>query len=185
MDTGSDKPRTFGVLASLKQEGEGYRLILDDLEGMEREGDWRKISLITWKDYPKEKIHELSLDDKELADFGRIVLIRLMAQAHPATPDVVDEADIRWGKEIQLDISKEGVKKRIALRLSEPIASVRHEDFFCLVSFEGLFNSYKRAYGFDAAQARELSFGLVRAVLQDYEIRSPDGQLVSIGNLLA
>lgn len=185
METNTDRPRTFGVLASLKEEGEGYRLTLDDLEGMEKEGDWRKISLITWKDYPKERIHELSLDDRELADFGRIVLIRLMAQAHPATPEVIDEAAVRWRKEIQLDISKEGLKNRITLKLSEPIKSTKHEDFFCLVSLKGLFNSDKRIYGVDAAQARALSIDFVRLVLQDHEIRSPDGQLVSIEEILA
>lgn len=77
MDTNSDKPMAFGVLASLKQEGEGYRLILDDVEGAGKDGGWRKMSLFTWKDIPKEKFDELSFDDKELADFGRFVLIRL------------------------------------------------------------------------------------------------------------
>lgn len=184
MDTGSDKPRIFGVLASLKQEGEGYRLILDDLESTGKDGDWRKITLFTWKDIPKERFDELSFDEKELAAFGFAVLARLKALVNPATPDVVDEATVRWGKEIQLDISKEGIKKRIQLKISEPVQSTKHEDFFCFVSFKGLFNSDKRAYGFDAAQARALSIDLVRTVLQDYEIRTPDGQIVSIDKVL-
>lgn len=184
MDTGSDKPRAFGVLAHLKPEGDGYRLILDDLESTGEDGEWKKIFLFTWKDIPKEKFDELSFDDRELADFGRFILTRLKALVHPEPLDVVDESTIQWGKMIQLDISKEGIKKRIKLRLSEPIQSTKHEDFFCLVSFKGLFNSDKRAYGSDAAQARALSIDLVRSILQDYEIRSPDGQLISIEKLL-
>lgn len=184
MDTNSGKPRVFGVLTSLKQEGEGYRLILDDVEGDAKDGEWRKRTLFTWKDIPKTKFDELSFDDKELAQFGFAVLARLKALVHPSPLEVVNEADLRWRKEIQLDIIKEGVKKRITLKVSEPIESNLSEDFLCLVSLKGLLKSDKRVYGSDAAQARALSIDFVRAVLQDYEIKSPDGQPVSIEKLL-
>src|SRR5689334_16983176 len=102
MDTNSGRPRAFGVLDSLKEEGEGYRLILDDLKSMEKEGDWRKRTLFTWKDIPKAKFDELSFDDKELAQFGFAVLARLKALVNPTPPEVIDEAKVRWRKEIPL-----------------------------------------------------------------------------------
>lgn len=185
MDTGSDKPRTLGVLAHLKPEGEGYRLILDDLEGMEKDGEWRKRTLFTWKDIPKEKFDELSFDNKELADFGFHILARLKALVHPSQPEAVNEADVRWRKEILLDVIKEGSKKRITLKLSEPMGSSLSEDCFCLVSLNGILKSDKRVYGVDEAQARTLSIQFICSTLQHYEIRSPDGQPVSIEKVLS
>lgn len=85
---GDDLKRgSSGVVCSLREIGNGrLRLVLDDVknESGSLQGPWKHYVLFTWKDYEVDRIIDLKLSEKELAEFGFNVLARLVAlREHP------------------------------------------------------------------------------------------------------
>jgi hypothetical protein len=81
MESSQDLPvKDFGVLCSLAELPDGsMRLVLDDLKRTDEPQTWRYQSLFTFKDYGPGKLDPASRSEKELADFGYNVLVRLLA----------------------------------------------------------------------------------------------------------
>ena len=80
METDDGIRGNSGVVCSLRDIGDGkVRLILDDVSNSSSstKGDWKHEVVFTWKDYDKKEIEEYELSDKELADFGYNLLVRL------------------------------------------------------------------------------------------------------------
>jgi len=87
MDQNHGERNSSGVVCCLLDLGDGVtRLILDDVSNSQSKtaSMWKHEVLFTWKDLPTEKVNDISLSDKELADFGYQILARLVAQQrHP------------------------------------------------------------------------------------------------------
>jgi hypothetical protein len=80
METDDGKRGNSGVVCSLRDLGNGrVRLVLDDVSNPEfsTKGKWSHEVVFTWKDYDFSKIENQELSEKELADFGFNLLVRL------------------------------------------------------------------------------------------------------------
>lgn len=183
MSTESDQTKNLGVLAHLKTEGKGYRLILDDLSDSGDSQHWSKWTHFTWRDIPKEKLESLSFDDKELADFGFNILARLRAFVRVANREKIDKSLIRWDKEIQLQMDEDGSKKAVVVKISLPLESKSNDEAFCMVSLGGLLNTDMPIYGVDKSDARANAIEFIRSFLQGRDIKLSDGKTVDIDKL--
>jgi len=78
---------SVGVVCGLRDLPNGrVRLVLDDVanESASSRGPWLHHVLFTWRDFEAQKIDDLNLSEKELAEFGFNVLARLVAyRQHP------------------------------------------------------------------------------------------------------
>lgn len=80
METDDGKRGNSGVVCCLRDLGNGrVRLVLDDVSNPEfsTKGKWNHEVVFTWKDYDFSQIENQELSDKELADFGFNLLVRL------------------------------------------------------------------------------------------------------------
>lgn len=80
METDDGKRGNNGVVCSLRDLGNGrVRLVLDDVSNPEfsTRGKWSHEVVFTWKDYDFSKIENQEFSEKELADFGFNLLVRL------------------------------------------------------------------------------------------------------------
>ena len=87
METDNGKRGASGVVISLVDVApDKLRLVLDDVKnesGSER-GPWNHHVLYTFKDYGANDIKNQKLSEKELAEFGFAVLVRLgVLHEHP------------------------------------------------------------------------------------------------------
>ena len=72
-----------GVVCSLQETDKGkLRLVFDDVSNsnMTTRGSWKHEAVFTWNEYSAKEIEELELSEKELADIGTNLLVRLIAQ---------------------------------------------------------------------------------------------------------
>jgi hypothetical protein len=80
VETDNGKRGSNGVVLSLVESVPGkLRLVADDVKnesGSDR-GPWTHHVLYTFKDYDADQIKNQKLSDKELAEFGFAVLVRL------------------------------------------------------------------------------------------------------------
>ena len=87
MDVDEGKRGSSGIVASLVETEPGQlRLILDDVknESTSGRGPWSHHVLFTFKDYTAEDILAQKLSEKELADIGFNLLVRLgVLHRHP------------------------------------------------------------------------------------------------------
>jgi hypothetical protein len=81
-DVGDRRRAEKGLGVCLVDEGNGQlRLVLDDVA---REGStWKDFCFYTHKRYPKEKLLELLLSEKELAEIGFALMARLVVLTFP------------------------------------------------------------------------------------------------------
>lgn len=80
METDDGKRSASGLVLSLAENNPGeLRLILDDVrnESDSGRGPWRHHALFTFKQYSERDITDLKLSEKELAEIGFNVLVRL------------------------------------------------------------------------------------------------------------
>lgn len=80
METDNGKRGSSGVVLSLVETTSGnLRLVIDDVknESGSNRGPWAHHVLYTFKDYNADQIKNQELSEKELADFGFAVLVRL------------------------------------------------------------------------------------------------------------
>jgi len=75
----------MGVVASVVKRPHGrVRLVFDDLE--RSASDWRTLGLYTWKDMSQRVFRRLRLTDKQLAEIGFALVVRLIAfEKHPSS----------------------------------------------------------------------------------------------------
>ncbi len=87
METDNGKRGGSGVVISLVDVApDKLRIVVDDVKNESRSerGPWRHHVLYTFKDYRAGDITNQKLSDKELAEFGFAVLVRLGAlHEHP------------------------------------------------------------------------------------------------------
>jgi hypothetical protein len=68
----------MGVVASVVKRPHGrMRLVFDDLE--RSASDWRTLGLYTWKEMSQRVFRSLKLTDKQLAEIGVALVVRLVA----------------------------------------------------------------------------------------------------------
>lgn len=67
------------VLISLEDEGDQFRLRLDDIVKTDDPLVWKQDTHYTSKLYPKDALENLRFDEKDLADFGYGIWARLYA----------------------------------------------------------------------------------------------------------
>lgn len=89
METDNGKRGASGLVLSLVDAAPGkLRIVVDDVKnesGSER-GPWAHNVLYTFKDYDATDIMNQQLSDKELAEFGFAILVRLgVLHGHPIT----------------------------------------------------------------------------------------------------
>jgi hypothetical protein len=80
METDNGKRGASGVVISLVDVGNSkLRIVLDDVknESGSKLGPWSHHVLYTFKDYNADDIKNQQLSDKELAEFGFNILVRL------------------------------------------------------------------------------------------------------------
>jgi hypothetical protein len=87
METDNGKRGASGVVVSLVDIAPGQlRLVLDDVknQSLSERGTWTHHVLFTFKDYTADDIINHKLSDKELADIGFNLLVRLaVLYEHP------------------------------------------------------------------------------------------------------
>ena len=82
METDDGTRGTSGIVLSLVEGKPGeLRLVIDDVRNESGSGcgPWRHHTLFTFKSYSQENIGNLNISEKELADIGFQVLVRLGA----------------------------------------------------------------------------------------------------------
>jgi hypothetical protein len=81
-DVDDSRRAALGVCACLVDEENGrVRLVLDDVT---RDGStWTARTFYTHKRYPKKKLRDLALTEKDLAEIGFAVVLRLAVQTFP------------------------------------------------------------------------------------------------------
>src|ERR1700693_3270083 len=74
----NQKRGRMGVVASVVKRPDGrVRLVFDDLE--RSDSNWRTLGLYTWKDVSQRVFRSLKLTDKQLAEIGVALVVRLLA----------------------------------------------------------------------------------------------------------
>ena len=82
MESSQSAPtKNMAVICSLAElPNGGFRVVLDDARKGHEPGSWTYNSLFTFKDYAPGGLNDLAaLPDTELANFGYLVLVRLLA----------------------------------------------------------------------------------------------------------
>ena len=82
METDDRVRSQVGVIACLRIAGNGItRLVFDDAKSdtPNKPASWKPEALFTWKQYDSEKLKGMKLTEKEYAEIGETLLIRLLA----------------------------------------------------------------------------------------------------------
>jgi hypothetical protein len=81
MELDDRKRATDGVVACIRDEGDKFRLIFDDVESKSQENptSWDFRTFFTWNMYDKDGILESELTDEQYQDIGFNLMARLAA----------------------------------------------------------------------------------------------------------
>jgi hypothetical protein len=82
METDDGVRSGVGVIACLRPAGKGQtRLVFDDAKSdhPNNPGAWKPERLFTWNQYNSEQLKELQLTEKEFAQIGENLVMRLLA----------------------------------------------------------------------------------------------------------